>query len=109
MAYLLKKKGFNDVTILEKTNRVGGMIDSVVVRGTKSTWHLWSWYMYRKTLIPLLTEFEFQTRMVNFTRDNYQFWPLNDYSVSLIVPTLILVSSFSRFLLMTHIIVRGIR
>ena len=29
MAYLLKKKGFANVTILEKTNRVGGQVDSV--------------------------------------------------------------------------------
>ena len=82
MAYLLKKKGFNDVTILEKTNRLGGLIDSVDVRGTPSTWHFWDWDMYSKTLIPLLVKFGFGPHMVNMSRDHKQFWPLNDDSVS---------------------------
>ena len=84
MAYLLKKKGFNKVTVLEKTGRLGGQIESINIRGSNTTYHIWSWYMYRKTLIPLLTEYGFQSNMVNMSRDYYQFWPLNNYSVSLI-------------------------
>ena len=82
MAYLLKKKGFNDVTILEKTNRLGGQIDSADIRGTTSTWHIWNWEMYSKTLLPLLVEFGFGPQMVNISRDYFQFWPINDDSVS---------------------------
>ena len=82
MAYLLKKKGFSNVSVLEKTNRLGGLIDGVNVRGSKSTWHVWSWYTYERTLIPLLKQFGFESNMYNVTRDSFLLWPKNDDSVS---------------------------
>ena len=81
MAYLLKQKGFTDVTILEKSNRVGGMIEYVDLRGTRMTYHLWNDRNYQKTLIPLLNKFGFAPDFVNVTRADTWFWPTNDANV----------------------------
>ena len=81
MAYLLKQKGFTNVTILEKSNRVGGMVEHVDLRGTRMTFHIWNDRYYQKTLIPLLNKFGFAPDFVNVTRGDTVFWPTNDASV----------------------------
>ena len=81
MAYLLKQKGFTNVTILEKSNRVGGMVDHVDLRGTRMTFHLWSSRYYNKTLVPLLDKFGFGPG-IQGSRDQTLFWPTNDANVS---------------------------
>ena len=70
MAYLLKQKGFTDVTILEKSNRVGGMVEHVDLRGTRITFHIWNDRYYQKTLIPLLKKFGFASDFVNVSKDD---------------------------------------
>ena len=81
MAYLLKQKGFTNVTILEKSNRVGGMVDHVDLRGTRMTFHLWSSRYYNKTLVPLLDKFGFGPDIIQKSRDQTLFWPTNDANV----------------------------
>jgi len=81
MAYLLKQKGFTNVTILEKSNRVGGLVGHVDLRGTRMTYHIWNDRFYQKTLVPLLDKFGFGPDIVNTTRDHTLFWPTNDANI----------------------------
>ena len=74
-------KGFTNVTILEKSNRVGGMVDHVDLRGTRMTFHLWSSRYYNKTLVPLLDKFGFGPDIIQKSRDQTLFWPTNDANV----------------------------
>ena len=58
MAYSLKKLGFTDVTILERTNRIGRKAEHFQYRGTKHPLSVVFWTNdYRNTLVPLLEEF----------------------------------------------------
>ena len=81
MAYLLKQKGFTNVTILEKSNRVGGMVDHVDLRGTRMTYQFWNSRYYNKTLVPLLDKFGFGPDIIQKSRDQTLFWPTNDANV----------------------------
>ena len=84
MAYLLKKDGYTDVTILEKSRRIGGKADFVEARHTKNPVSATFWYpsSYKDTLIPLLDEFGFleDARFIN--RDLLFMWPSNSSTVS---------------------------
>jgi hypothetical protein len=80
MAYHLKQKGFTNVTILEKSNRVGGKVDHMDLRGTRMTWHLWNSRHYNKTLVPLLDKFGFGPDIIQKSRE-ILVWPTNDASV----------------------------
>ena len=65
MAYLLKQKGFSDVTIIERSNRIGGKANFLQVRGTKQQVSVALWSNdYNDTLVPLLKKFRF---LDNFT------------------------------------------
>ena len=81
MAYLLKEKGFSDVTIIEKSNRIGGKANFLPVRGTKQQVSVVLWLNdYNDTLVPLLRKFNFldnfsnssvsMTEAVVWTEDN---------------------------------------
>ena len=58
MAYLLKEEGFKDITIFEKSNRVGGMSKTINYRGAPQ--EMGTCYLspdYEKNVIELINEF----------------------------------------------------
>ena len=60
MAYSLKKLGFTDVTILERSNRIGGKGEHFQYRGIKHPMSILLWTSaYKTTLEPLLQQFGF--------------------------------------------------
>ena len=84
MAYSLKKEGFKDVTVLEKTDRIGGKSDSLRFQGitqqiSTSLWHS----DYRDTLIPLLVKFGFLNDLYDgLDLKDFAYWLKNSPSVS---------------------------
>ena len=84
MAYLLKKDGYTDVTILEKSRRIGGKADFVEARHTKNPVSATFWFTsgYKDTLIPLLDEFGFLEDASFSNRDLVFMWPSNSSTVS---------------------------
>ena len=58
MAYLLKEKGFSNINIIEKSNRIGGKAITMPVRGTKQQISVAFWDAnYNDTLVPLMEKF----------------------------------------------------
>ena len=58
MAWMLKKRGFHDVTILERNNYLGGKSKTLLFRGTHHLISTAFWNIdYEDTLVPLLQEF----------------------------------------------------
>ena len=87
MAFLLKEKGFLDVTIIEKSNRIGGKADFLPVRGTKQETGvvaLWN-NDFNDTLVPLLEKFGFSDQISSFRMIGTErlIWTENNPSVSL--------------------------
>ena len=81
VAYLLKKYGFDDVTILEATNRLGGKSKTITLNGGKQfvTTAFLSQDFY-KTLIPLLKKFGLFENTGVFTGISAILWPENSPS-----------------------------
>ena len=83
MAYSLKQKGFTDVTILERTNRIGGKGEHFQYRGMKHPMSIQLWTTeYKDTLVPLLEKFGFLKNGANSGYDRSAYWITNDRSVS---------------------------
>ena len=82
MSYLLKKKGFTNVTILEKSNRIGGKAELFTYRDTKIPLAVLSYTsVYNETLLPLLRLFGI--KKPNDSAFNYKYatyWPVNNDS-----------------------------
>ena len=87
MAYMLKKKGFDNIIILEKSNRIGGKSETMRVRGTNQilSTTFWTANYYNSTIVDLFNKFG----LLNDT--NYQMttpleslvvWNTNDANAS---------------------------
>ena len=80
MAYMLKQKGFKHVTILEKSNELGGKSQTLRYRGTDQALStiFFTQATYQNTLIPLLQKFGlFEGNTVPATLQA-SAWPTND-------------------------------
>ena len=80
MAYMLKQKGFKHVTILEKSNELGGKSQTLRYRGTDQALStiFFTQATYQNTLIPLLQKFGlFEGNTVQATLQA-SAWPTND-------------------------------
>lgn len=86
MAYSLKKRGFHHVTILEKSNRIGGKSNTMRVRGTNQglTTLFFGVNQYNSTMIPLFKKFGLlnATSYQVSTRSEDVMWNTNDENVS---------------------------
>ena len=82
MAYRLKKKGFKNVTILEKSNRVGGKAETFTYRDTTIPLAVLLYTsVYSETLIPLLKKFKFSLQDDAYIADFASIWPVNNDSI----------------------------
>ena len=82
MAYRLKQKGFTNVTILEKSNRIGGKAELFTYRDTIIPLSC-NFYtsVYNETLLPLLRRFGIKKPNDGVFTANYAtFWPVNNDS-----------------------------
>ena len=85
MAYELKQKGFTDVTILERSNRIGGKGEHFQYRGFKHPMSIVLWTSdYKQTLIPLLKKYGFLENGAN-SGSGFGYWLSNDRTVSFAV------------------------
>ena len=82
MAYLLKQNGFEHVTIMERTNELGGKSQTLRYRGTDQALStIFFNAAYQNTLIPLLQKFGlFEGNTVPATTQTY-YWSTNDPNV----------------------------
>ena len=83
LAYRLKEKGFKNVTILEKSNRVGGKAETFTYRDTTIPLAVLLYTsVYSETLLPLLRQFNFTLQddapIANFA----SYWPVNNDSIN---------------------------
>ena len=84
MAYSLKKMGFEDVTILEKSNRLSGKAYAQDYRSQRYTMStMWMTNDYEKTLMPLLRTFGFFDNGTDPVPVEFSYWPKNNDSVIL--------------------------
>ena len=85
MAYGLKEKGFTNVTILEKSNRVGGKAETFTYRDTTIPLAVLLYTsVYNETLLPLLRRFNFSLQDDASIDDFASFWPVNNDSINAI-------------------------
>ena len=99
MAYSLKKLGFTDVTILERTNRIGRKAEHFQYRGTKHPLSVVFWTNdYRHTLVPLLEEFGLLKDGSKGGDGRTSFWLTNDRSVPLLETTEYIASWIMNYL-----------
>lgn len=88
MAYSLKLMGYTDVTILEKTNRLGGKSQTLRLRNTEQilTTVLFTKGHYNNTMIPLFEKFGFLTpgSVIKSKREDTIIWSSNDKKVFLV-------------------------
>ncbi len=84
MAYLLKKEGFEDVTVLEKTHRIGGKSDFLKFQGITQQIATTLWTSdYLDTLVPLLVKFGMLSSLEDGVRvQPLPHWRENNPSVS---------------------------
>ena len=82
MSYRLKKKGFTNVTILEKSNRIGGKAETFTYRDTTIPLAVVFYTsIYNETLLPLLRHFGMKKPNDDVFTGNYtSFWPVNNDS-----------------------------
>ena len=86
MAYELKQRGYTDVTILERSNRVGGKAETFFYRNTEHSLSVVYWTReYENTLIPLLEKYGFD-EFIDPTP--FAFWPFNNDTLPYIDPSL---------------------
>ena len=87
MAYSMKKMGFTDVTLLERSDRIGGKGEHVEYRDMKHPLTIVLWASdYEDTLEPLLGEFGFMTNGYTDIKDNGFLWNGTDNSAKLLSP-----------------------
>ena len=83
MAYSLKQMGFTDVTIVERSNRIGGKGEHVEFRDIKHALTIIAWTSeYADTLVPLLTEYGFLNNGSNNIKGKSSLFPGTDDSVA---------------------------
>ena len=83
MAYLLREKGFNDVTVIEESNRIGGKANSLPVRGTKQQVSVVYWTNdYNDTLLPLLEKYGFLDHFSSAPSSDQIIWTMDNPTVS---------------------------
>ena len=81
MAYELKQRGYTDVTILERSNRVGGKAETFFYRNTEHALAVIYWTReYNNTLVPLLEKYGLKGDTVT-VQDQFAFWPRNTPTV----------------------------
>ena len=89
MAYSLKKMGYSDVTILEKSNRLSGKAYAQNYRGQRYTMSsMWMTNDYEATLLPLLRDFGFFDNGTDPVPLEFTYWPKNNVSVKSIESSL---------------------
>ena len=83
MAYGLKEKGFTNVTILEKSNRVGGKAETFTYRDTTIPLAVLLYTsVYNETLLPLLRKFGIKTPHDDAPIGDFATcWPVNNDSI----------------------------
>ena len=82
MAYELKQRGYTDVTILERSNRVGGKAETFSYRNTEHSLSVVFWTReYENTLVPLLEKYGLDDFIIPTP---FAFWPLNNDSIPFI-------------------------
>ena len=82
MAYSLKKLGYKDVTIMEKSNRLSGKAYAQDYRGIRYTMStLWFTDDYQSTVFPLFQEFGYFDNGNKLSTLNFTYWPQNDMNV----------------------------
>lgn len=85
MAWSLKEMGYSDVTIMEKSNRIGGKSATYRTKGTNQILTTAFWTNdYNETMVPLFTRFGMldDTSYAPVDGSNLINWPTNDDSVS---------------------------
>ena len=85
MAYELKQRGYTNVTILERSWRVGGKAETFFYREAEMPMAVVLWTSdYTTTLLPLLEKFglkeEDDSNVMNPSGQN-MFWPANNDSI----------------------------
>ena len=92
MAYQLKQKGYTNVTILERSNRVGGKAETFFYRKAEMPMAVVLWTAdYATTLVPLLEKYglkeedDSNVMLVSGTQNIY--WPNNTDAVPGFMPT----------------------
>ena len=90
MAYELKQRGYTNVTILERSWRVGGKAETFFYREAEMPMAVVLWTSdYTTTLLPLLEKFglkeEDDSNVMNPTAHN-MYWPTNGDSVPAFAP-----------------------
>ena len=82
MSYRLKEKGFTNVTILEKSNRVGGKAETFTYRDTTIPLAVLLYTsVYSETLIPLLKNFKFPLQDDAYIAAFASIWQVNNDSI----------------------------
>ena len=92
MAYELKQKGYTDVTILERSNRVGGKAETFFYRQGEMPLAVVLWTSeYADTLVPLLEKFgvieDYDRDVITHPASQNRCWLLNDPSSPAFNPT----------------------
>ena len=81
MAYSLKMKGFKDVTILERSDRIGGKGENFQYRSIHHFLSLAFWTSdYKDDLVPLLKKFDFLDFGANDQTDTFYYWKGNYFN-----------------------------
>ena len=85
MAYELKQRGYTDVTILERSNRVGGKAETFFYRNSEHSLSVVFWNReYENTLIPLLEKYGLKGDSVA-AQELIALWPRNSPEIPAIV------------------------
>ena len=92
MAYELKQKGYTDVTIVERSNRVGGKAETFFYRQAEMPLAVVLWTSeYADTLVPLLEKFgvieDYDSDVITNPASQNRYWLLNDPSSPAFNPT----------------------
>ena len=85
MAYELKQKGYTDVTILERSNKIGGKAETFFYRKAEMPLAVVLWTGdYETTLVPLLEKFGLKaaddSNVIKNPASQNRYWGLNDDS-----------------------------
>ena len=88
MAYSLKLKGFKDVTILERSDRIGGKGENFQYRSIYHYLSLALWTSdYKNDLVPLLKKFGFLNFGANNIKDRFAYWKDNNRAIPKLTST----------------------
>ena len=88
MAYSLKMKGFKDVTILERSDRIGGKGENFQYRSIHHFLSLAFWTSdYKDDLVPLLKKSDFLDFGANDQTDTFYYWKDNNRAIPISTAT----------------------